>query len=137
MRGGNRVASTDPFPEDREPYRPKSLDSDENKYWTLLIEQIPPRMLRSVDAHQLQSLVALLSMRDRLQSLVRADPADLKSGRLFLQVVQSIGKLSVAFGLAPIDRQRLRIAFEVEEDDDPIPELMAKLGAKGYGSRGT
>lgn len=127
MKGGNRVSGDDPFPADSGPIRPKSLDSDENRYWTLLIEQIPERLLRSADAHQLASLVALLAMRDRLAILIKSDPSDLKSGRLFIQTIQAVGKLSVAFGLAPIDRQRLRIGFEVEEEEDPFEELIARM----------
>ena len=127
MRGGNRVSADDPFDPDGPPSRPKSLDEAENRYWTLLSEQIPERLLRRVDAHQLENLVNLLAMRDRIARAIKDDPGDLKSGRLFLQVVAQIGKLSVLFGLSPIDRQRLRIKSEPTADDNVAVQYLKDL----------
>lgn len=114
--GGDRVANgIDTFPRDGLPSRPSCFDRGENEYWTLLMRQIPNELLRRVDAHQLRTLCECLALRDKLLPVLK-EAATIPNLSSYLRVVQQIQRLSPLFGLAPLDRRRMKIGA-VEESD--------------------
>ena len=109
MRGGNRVAGDDGFPIDGIPQRPGTFTDAETAYWVQLIDQLPSGLLRRIDSHQLRTLCECLSLRDQLSREVNANPLDKAAFSHYLRTVQQIQRLSSVFGLAPLDRQRMRL----------------------------
>jgi hypothetical protein len=71
-----------------------------------------------VDAHQLRTLCECMAMRDVLYPTLRADPLDKTLFSHYMRTVQQIQKLSPVFGLGPIDRRRMKIEVEQEEEED-------------------
>lgn len=117
--GGDRVANgTDTFPKDGLPSRPMAFTEAENEYWTLLLSQIPNELLRRVDAHQLRTLCECMALRDRLYVSVKRDPHDKLAFSHYIRTVQQIQKLSPVFGLGPLDRRRMKIETQQEEEED-------------------
>ena len=115
--GGDRVANgEDTFPKDGLPSRPASFTKAENEYWTLLLSQLPNELLRRVDAHQLRSLCECMVMRDRYYQLLQAAPDDKTIFSHWMRSTQQIQRLSPVFGLGPLDRRRMKVAAEQEQD---------------------
>ena len=116
--GGDRVANgQDTFPRDGLPSRPAGMSKEENKFWTVLLSQLPNELLRRVDAHQLQTLCECMALRDSLIKVVRDDPTDKTLLGNYLKVVGTIKQLSPVFGLGPIDRRRMKLDTQPEGDD--------------------
>ena len=115
--GGDRVANgTDTFPQDGLPSRPTRFDEAENQYWTTLLSQLPNEILRRVDAHQLTSLCESMAMRDKYYAELKKDPLDKTIFSHWMRCVQQIQRLSPVFGLGPIDRRRMKIEQQPEDD---------------------
>lgn len=114
--GGDRSLGEDSSIEDGLPKKPK-LSAKVSKKWDQLLEQLPQKALRKIDAHELKLLAELLAHSDSLAEVIRKDPGDHASGRLFLNYCDRIHRLSASFGLNPGDRKRLSLAVQAEEDD--------------------
>lgn len=128
--GGNRVAGSDPFPQDGLPKPPSSLEKDEIDVWEEIVRMVPPIMLRRADKYQLGVLCRLICTEKALGKIVRDDPADSPVVRTYLATCQSISRLSSQFGLSPVDRQRLRLPVASEEQETGFEQLLARTGAK-------
>jgi phage terminase small subunit len=116
--GGDRVANgEDTFPKDGLPSRPVHFTPEENEFWTLLLRQIPNELLRTVDAHQLQSLCENMAMRNKYYSTLKKDPLDKTVFSHWMRCVQQIARLSPVFGLGPIDRRRMKLGVQSGGDD--------------------
>jgi phage terminase small subunit len=116
--GGDRVANgEDTFPQDGLPSRPSHFDETENKFWTLLMSQLPNELLRRVDAIQLQSLCENMAARDKYYKLLKDDPLDKTVFSHWMRCTQQIQRLSPVFGLGPLDRRRMKIAQPDNTDD--------------------
>lgn len=116
--GGDRVANgQDTFPRDGLPSRPEGMSKEENKFWTLLLNQIPNELLRRIDAHQLQSLCECMALRAVYIKQLRADPLDRNLLNAYLKAVTFIKQLSPVFGLGPIDRRRMKLDQQPQGDD--------------------
>lgn len=117
--GGDRVANgTDSFPQDGLPSRPGSFTAAENGYWTALLDQIPNELLRRVDVHQLRSLCELMSYRDVIWEKLKLEPLNKTVYSHYLRTVQQICRLSVVFGLGPLDRRRMKIDIPEPDGED-------------------
>lgn len=117
--GGDRVANgEDTFPKDGLPSRPANFDKEHNETWTLLMGQIPNDLLRRVDAIQLQSLCENMVSRNRYYKLVQDDPLDKTAFSHWMRCTQQIQRLSPIFGLGPLDRRRMKIAQQEEDNED-------------------
>ena len=117
--GGDRVANgNDTFPQDGLPSRPATFSKAENEYWTSLLDQIPNDLLRRVDTHQLRTLCECMALRDTLYKTLKADPLDKTVFSHYMRSVQQIQKLSPVFGLGPIDRRRMKLEPQDEDDGD-------------------
>lgn len=114
--GGNRVLGTDSSEPNGLPTKPK-LPAKVGKKWDQLLSELPKPALRRIDQHELKILCELLVHSDALAEVMRKDPLDHASGRLYLNVADRIHRLSAAFGLTPADRKRLALPVETEEDD--------------------
>ena len=114
--GGDRSFGNDLSTEDGLPKKPK-LCAKVSKKWDQLIEQLPKKALRRIDGHELKLLAELLAHSDSLAEVIRKDPSDHASGRLFLNYCDRIHRLSASFGLNPGDRKRLSLAVHEVEDD--------------------
>lgn len=116
--GGDRVANgEDTFPRDGLPSRPTHFDKDHNEVWTMLMGQIPNELLRRVDATLLQSLCENIVSRNAYYKLLLADRLDKTVFSHWMRSTQQIQRLSPVFGLGPIDRRRMKLAPQEEEDD--------------------
>lgn len=117
LSGGDRVANgQDFYPQDGLPSRPNTFSKAENEYWTLLMSQIPNDLLRRVDSHQLRTLCELLVLRDTLIPVVHKNPIHSALMSHYLRVVQQIQRLSPLFGLAPLDRRRMKMDAPADVD---------------------
>jgi phage terminase small subunit len=123
--GGDRSLGLDTTPEDGLPTKPK-LDPEVSKKWDQLLEQLPKASLRKIDQHELKLLSELLAYADKLSDIVRGDPSDHASGRIFLNTCDRIHRLSGSFGLNPGDRKRLSLQADSEEDD-PFAEWLDRF----------
>lgn len=125
--GDRRSRLPDCFPLDGPPNKPNDLSPQESILWDEILGCIPPEILRKNDAYQLAVLVRLIEREKTLSQALRDDPADLPTGRAHLQTVAAIGRLSAAFGLSPIDRRRIVIEAEPEEES-VFSELLSRMG---------
>lgn len=117
--GGDRVANgQDSFPADGLPSRPSEFSKDENKYWTVLLGQLPNELLRRIDCHQLRTLCECMALRDRLYQLLTLDPLDKTVFSHYMRTVQQIARLSPIFGLGPLDRRRMKIDNAAKEEEE-------------------
>lgn len=117
--GGDRVANgDDTFPRDGLPSRPMGLTKDQSQIWTDLMSQLPNELLRRIDTVNMKSLVITIWSRDKLAEAVTNDPSDLKVFTKFLAASQAIIRLSSMYGMSPIDRRRMKIAQQQEEESE-------------------
>lgn len=115
--GGDRVANgADTFPKDGQPSRPMDLTKEQTAYWSELVNQIPTEMLRRVDTHKLKNVCVLLATRDRLVKELETD-TDLKCVSKLVLVINAIKGHSALFGMSPLDRRRIKLEPQEEEDD--------------------
>lgn len=131
-RSGNFQAGADNTRPDGVPDIPAGLSAGGRAKWFDLMDQLHLDLLRQSDVHQLKMLAELLALADTYQATVAADPADHKTARLLLQVAQQINRLSASYGLAPTDRQRLRIQHPTDTDDPFDNWLAQATGAPGF-----
>lgn len=116
--GGDRVANgDDSFPRDGLPSRPSDFGEEHNKIWTQLMSQIPNELLRRVDAVQLQSLVENIVERNAYYKLLQQDRTDKTIFSHWMRCTQQIQRLSPVFGLGPLDRRRMKLAQQDNDDD--------------------
>ncbi|MBM3968054.1 MAG: hypothetical protein FJ308_23805 [Planctomycetes bacterium] len=120
--GGNRVLGIDSSEPDGLPSKPK-MPAKVGKKWDQLLSELPKPALRRIDQHELKILCELLVHSDSLAEVMRKDPLDHATGRLYLNVADRIHRLSAAFGLSPADRKRL--ALSTESEDDPFQAWLA------------
>lgn len=125
--GGNRQNGIDRTKPNGGPVKPQDLASEVDPIWDELLGQLPSHALRAIDVHELRLLCETLLMSRRLAEQVRLDPADHKAGRLLLNVVDRIHRMSAAFGLSPADRKRLDIEADELDEDDPFNELLVRM----------
>ena len=131
--GGDRSRRVDRTQPDSGPARPSGRSEAFNTKWDELLGQLPAAVLRGIDSHQIALLVAMLVDADTQALRLEADPCDLKTRRVFLGTVQSIGRMSAQFGLSPSDRQRLKI--EPEKEPDAFTEWMSERMGRAGGGR--
>lgn len=128
--GGDRLSEgVDRTADDGGPKKP-SLPDAVGKKWDDLIEQLPAGSLRRIDAHELRILAELLSMSDSLAEACRLDPSDHRAGRLYLNVVGQVHRLSASFGLNPGDRKRLAIVPVLDSEDDFAAMLKRRMAKR-------
>ena len=123
--GGSQLYSHDGSLADGLPTKPSGLEDAVSKVWDDLICQIPPNILRKVDAFQLESLAQLLVQSRAMAKLAMADPSDVSKNRAWLSTVDLVRKLSACFGLSPSDRKRLAIPPAPPEPDE-FAELLKR-----------
>lgn len=123
--GGNRAVGSDHTDEDSGPIKPELPEAVSQK-WDQLIGQLPKPALRRIDCHELKLLSELLVMADGLSKEALQNPADHKTGRLFLNVADRIHKLSAVFGLNPGDRKRLNLKTQ-EDAEDPFKRWLEEM----------
>lgn len=123
--GGDRRSSggDDPFPIDEIPENPFDVGTAESQVWRDVLDRIPHQMLRGIDVYQLQTLVETLVAKDTLYSAWKADPEDLPTFRAYNQASQQLQRLSVQYGLSPVDRKKITI---VDEEQDDAAEWMTQ-----------
>jgi hypothetical protein len=125
--GGDRKSmGPDEFPHDGLPQKPSGLGRSEAIVWKTLMGQIPHELLRAIDSYQLSVLCSLICRERVLAKICRDDPSDHQSGRAYMQTTQQIGRLSVAFGLSPIDRRRIRLEPN-EQEESVFNSLLARM----------
>lgn len=124
--GDRRSKGPDEYPRDGMPKKPSGLGRAESAVWKALLSQIPHDILRSVDEYQLSILCSLICRERVLAKVCRDDPTDHPSGRAYAQTCQAIGRLSVAFGLSPIDRRRIRLEPD-EQEESVFNSLLARM----------
>lgn len=59
-----------------------------------------------------------MAMRDAIYPDLKADLLDKTLFSHYMRTVQQIQKLSPVFGLGPIDRRRMKIETEQEDEED-------------------
>lgn len=119
MSGGDRVANgQDTFPVDGLPIKPEAMPMDESVYWDTLMDQIPDEILRRVDAHQLVSVCESLASRDAYYAELVKDRLDKNVFSMWMRSVQAIERLSRVFGMAPIDRRRMKLSGGTDEGSE-------------------
>jgi len=117
--GGDRVANgEDTFPRDGLPSRPSHFDKEHNEVWTRSLSQIPNELLRRVDAEQLQSLVESIVSRNTYYQALLKNRADKETFSLWMRSMQNIQKLSPVFGLGPLDRRRMKLSTQQEDESE-------------------
>jgi hypothetical protein len=124
--GGKRTLGYDSTPQDTGPEKP-DLPMAVTEKWDQLIEQLPKKSLRKIDCHELKLLSELLVMADNLSAAMLTDPADHKTGRLFLNTTDRIHRLSGSFGLNPGDRKRLDFPPDHEKEPGGMEILLARM----------
>ena len=92
------------------------MTKEEAVVWNSLMSQIPVSLLRRADAYQLQILCECVVRREAYAKMLQMDPEDFKAHRAYIQTVQHIAKLSTQFGLSPIDRRRIRMDEQPEDE---------------------
>lgn len=123
--GGNRAVGADQAEEDSGPIKPE-LPQAVSRKWDQLIAQLPMPALRRIDCHELKLLCELLVMADGLSKEALQNPADHKTGRLFLNTLDRIHKLSAVFGLNTGDRKRLDLKTQ-EDAEDPFKRWLEEM----------
>lgn len=114
--GGDKSLGSDPFPVDGGPNKPGTLSADESDAWDWLMSRIPSNCLRKVDALQLEILCQCKVGANQLNRVLQLDPLDHKTRAKYIALVAHIRGLSAQFGLSPVDRQRMKLAPETQDD---------------------
>jgi hypothetical protein len=97
--------------------------------WRFLLDHLPERCLRRIDAAQLAILAEHLVEFDELTELIAADPANLKIRSLRMRIGAQVARLSAQFGLSPMDRQRLSVDLS-EDEEDPFETLLDRISGR-------
>lgn len=121
--GGDRSIGQDMTEDDGGPIRPQLPTGVAEKYDEIL-SQLPHNVLRKVDVHSLSNLARLLHLSDLYAKITLDDPMDHKTGRLYLNTLDRIHRMSASFGLTPADRKRL--AFAPPEPENPMDQWLAE-----------
>ncbi len=125
--GGNRKKiGVDRTKKDGLPVCPKTASAAIKRKWKELLGQLENSILRGVDCHQLFVLCQLLDSVDVLAERLRQDPLDDRARRLLVQTAASINRLSVQFGLSPLDRKRLDA--EPEREPSAFDDWLKRAG---------
>ncbi len=127
--GGNRTNGNDKTPQDGGPRKPDLPQAVAAK-WDELLPQLAQHALRQVDVHELKLLAEVLVMADNLAAAMLADPADHRTGRLYLNTLDRVHRLSASFGLNPADRMRLQLKPD-DQEISPMQELLHRRMHRG------
>ena len=102
---------------------PADLCQKRRAIWNDLLGRLSHIRLADADVFLFRQLVELMLREEVLRNRLNFDPMDDTALRLSLQVWQQICRLSVVFGLSPVDRARMPVQQE-EKEEDPADAWM-------------
>lgn len=113
------------------PAMPDHLTAAGKKLWKRIVETLPPKVITSLDAESLAIYCDLSELYVRLRKKFMDDPTDKDVRSSYFGVFDRLNKIGGQFGWSPLSRSGLQMPAEQKDEDDPMEELIARMGGKG------
>ena len=108
--------------------KPTGMSREASALWDKIVARYErSKMLTAQDAETLRVACETFSHWKRADATLRDDPTDASARTSFIQLAQAWRTFAAAFGLTPLDRQRLREP-PMKEDESPLSQFTRKRG---------